>query len=106
MDARLYRCLVGSLLYLTATRPNIMYATSFLSRFMHHPSQNHLIAAKRVLLYIKGTIDYGIKFTIAKNVDLVGFTDSDWAGSINYIKSTSSYAFTIGNGVFSWFSQK
>lgn len=106
VDASLYRSLVGSLLYLTATRPDIMFATSLLSRFMHNPSQTHFGAAKRVLRYIQGTLDYGISYE--KNVDakLIGFCDSDWAGSVDDMKSTSGYTFSLGSGVFSWASKK
>lgn len=59
-DPAIYRSLIGSLLYWTATRPNLMFAASFLSRFMHGPSQVHLGVTKRTLRYIKGTSDYGI----------------------------------------------
>jgi len=62
VDEGHYRSLIGCLMYLTATRPDIMFAISLLSHFMHCPSEMHLKAAKRVLRYIKGTIDYGVKF--------------------------------------------
>lgn len=62
VDEGHYRRLIGCLMYLTATRLNIMFAASLLSRFMHCPSETHLKAAKRVLRDIKGTIDYGVKF--------------------------------------------
>ncbi|XP_059629958.1 uncharacterized mitochondrial protein AtMg00810-like [Cornus florida] len=105
-DASLYRSLVGSLLYLTSARANIMYATSLLSRFMHNPSQIHVGAAKRVLRYIQGTLDFGILYE--KNVDakLFGFCDSDWAGCVDDMRSTSGCAFSLGSGVFSWASKK
>ncbi|XP_059663652.1 secreted RxLR effector protein 161-like [Cornus florida] len=105
-DSSLYRSLVGSLLYLTASRPDIMYATSLLSRFMHNPSQIHVGAAKRVLRYRQGTLDFGILYE--KNVDakLFGFCDSDWAGFVDDMRSTSGYAFSLGSGVFSWASKK
>lgn len=105
-DERVYRSIIGSLLYLTAIRPDIMFATSFLSRFMQTPSKNHLAAAKRLLRYVKGTSQYGIFFERSGSVNLVCYTDSDWAGSEDDMKSTSGYTFTLGNGVFSWLSQK
>ncbi|XP_056687110.1 secreted RxLR effector protein 161-like [Spinacia oleracea] len=77
-----------------------------LARFMQKPSQIHLQAIKRVLRYLKGTSDYGIWYTPNKNSELIGYSDSDWAGSIDDMKSTSGYVFLLGNGVFSWFSQK
>ena len=62
VDEKLYRSLIGCLMYLTATRPDITYAVSLLSRYMHCASEIHFEAAKRILRYIKGTIGYGVKF--------------------------------------------
>jgi len=62
IDEGYYRSLIGCLMYLTATRPDILFAVSLLSRFMHCASEMHLIVAKRILRYIKGTIDFGVKF--------------------------------------------
>jgi len=76
-DASLYRSLTGSLLYLTATRPDILYVTSLLSRFMQSPSQIHFGAAKRILKYLRGTIDYNIWYRPSANAKLIGYTDSD-----------------------------
>ncbi|CAL2258380.1 unnamed protein product [Prunus armeniaca] len=101
-----YRQIVGSLLYLTATRPDIMFAASLLARFMHNPTKKHMGTAKRVLRYIQGTIDFGIVFEKGKETTLIGYCDSDWAGSEDDMRSTSGYAFTMGSGVFSWASIK
>ncbi|KAG8492430.1 hypothetical protein CXB51_009732 [Gossypium anomalum] len=92
-----YRSLVGCLLYLTATRPDILFAVSMLSRFIHCCNVQHFQAAKRVLRYIKGTLDYGVLFNKAETLKLKGYTDSDWAGSSDDMKSTSGYAFTLGS---------
>ncbi|XP_049373474.1 secreted RxLR effector protein 161-like [Solanum verrucosum] len=97
-DPIVYRRLIGSLLYLTATR--------LLSRFMQAPSQVHLGVAKQTLRYIKGTVDYGIWFKREEQGQLMGYSDSDWAGSADDMKSTSAYAFTLGPGMFSWNSKK
>ena len=105
-DASRYRSLVGSLLYLTATRPDIMFATSLLSRFMQNPSQIHLGVGKRILRYLQGTKEYGIWYKSTGNPTLLGYTDSDWAGSVDDMKSTSGYAFSLGSGIFSWASKK
>lgn len=83
-----------------------MFATSLLSRFMQKPSQTHLTIAKRILRYVKGTIDFGIWYKPTQNTELVGYTDSDWAGSIDDMKSTSGYVFSFNTGIFSWLSQK
>ncbi|KAK4394734.1 Retrovirus-related Pol polyprotein from transposon RE1 [Sesamum angolense] len=105
-DGSMYRSLIGSLLYLTATRPDIMFATSLLSRFMQSPSQVHYAAAKRILRYLRGTKDFGIWYKSTNDAKLVGYTDSDWAGSVDDMKSTSGYTFSLGSGIFSWASKK
>ncbi|KAJ4707148.1 Retrovirus-related Pol polyprotein from transposon TNT 1-94 [Melia azedarach] len=105
-DAFRYRSLVGSLLYLSATRSDIMFATSLLSRFMQNPSQVHFGAGRRVLRYLKGTHDLGILFKPEAELNLFGYVDSDWAGCIDDGKSTSGYAFSVGSGMFSWCSKK
>lgn len=101
-----YRSLVGCLLYLTATRPDILFAVSMLSRFMHCCNQQHYKAGKRVLRYIKGTLNHGIQFRRAEELKLIGYTDSDWAGSKDDMKSTSGYAFTLGSAMICWSSRK
>jgi len=101
-----FRGLVGCLMYLTATRPDILYAVSILSRFMHCASEVHLKAAKRVVRYIKGTINYGVKFQKKLDLKLLGYSDSDWVGSADDMKSTSGYCFSLGSGMFSWCSKK
>ncbi|KAK4401281.1 Retrovirus-related Pol polyprotein from transposon RE1 [Sesamum angolense] len=106
VDGSMYRSLIGSLLYLTATRPDIMFATSLLSRFMQSPSQVHYAAAKRILRYLRGTKDFGIWYKSTNDAKLLGYTDSDWAGSVDDMKSTSGYTFSLGSGIFSWASKK
>nr|ABA95820.1 retrotransposon protein, putative, unclassified [Oryza sativa Japonica Group] len=106
VDPTIYRSLVGSLLYLTATRPDIMFAASLLSRYMSSPSQLNFTAAKRVLRYIKGTADYGIWYKPVKESKLIGYTDSDWAGCLDDMKGTSGYAFSLGSGMCSWSTKK
>ncbi|CAL2253822.1 unnamed protein product [Prunus armeniaca] len=105
-DESLYRKIVGSLLYLTTTRPDIMFSASLLARFMHNPSEKHYGAAKRVLRYIQGTIYYGIEYVAGKSALLIGYCDSDWSGSEDDRKSTSGYAFSFGSGSFAWASVK
>ena len=89
-----------------ATRPDIIYATSLLSRFMQSPSQIHFGAGKRILRYLQGTKEFGMWYTTEINSKLLGYTDSDWAGSADDMKSTSGYAFSLGSGMFSWASKK
>ncbi|GKV25217.1 hypothetical protein SLEP1_g34687 [Rubroshorea leprosula] len=106
IEPGLYRSMIGSLLYLSATRPDIMYSVSVLSRFMQSPSEIHLKGAKRVLRYVKGTIDFGVMYSRSDEIKLLGFTDSDWAGSEDDMKSTSGCCFSIGSGMISWCSRK
>ncbi|XP_057990701.1 uncharacterized protein LOC131173065 [Hevea brasiliensis] len=89
------------------SRPDILFAVSLLSRFMHSPRETHLTAAKRVLSYIKGTSTLGIFFpaSAGKTLKLVGYYDSDWGGCIEYSKSTSGYLFSLGSS-FSWNSRE
>jgi hypothetical protein len=73
---------------------------------MAKPSESHLKDAKKFLLYLKGTIIFGIMYTDEFDVELTGFSDSDWEGNPNDIISTSCYACHIGSGVVSWSSKK
>ncbi|KAK4385546.1 hypothetical protein Sango_2678600 [Sesamum angolense] len=89
------------------TRPDILSTVSILSRFMHYASELHPKAAKRLIRYVKGTSDFCVKFTRRKEFKLVGFFFySDRGGSIDDMRSTSGYCFTLGSGVFSWSSKK
>ena len=101
VDEELYRSLIGCLMYLTATRPDIKQVVSLLSRYMHCACEIHFQAAKRILRYVKGTVDYGIRFSQDKNFNFRGFSDSDWAGCADDMRSTSGYCFTFGSGIFS-----
>ncbi|KAG8493852.1 hypothetical protein CXB51_011146 [Gossypium anomalum] len=89
VDEKGYRSLVGCLLYLIATRPDTLYAVSLLSRFMHCCNIAHFKAAKRVLRYVKGTLNFGVKFGRAEELKLVGYSDSDWAEA-EYIVATTA----------------
>ena len=77
VNGTVYRKMVGSLNYLTTTRPDISYFVSVLSQFMVKPHESHWNAAKAVLRYLKGTLDYGIKYTDAYDVELTGYSDFD-----------------------------
>ncbi|CAL8152545.1 unnamed protein product [Prunus armeniaca] len=81
VDENEYRQIVGSLLYLTAARPDKMFAASLLARFMHCPTKKHYGTAKRVMRYIQGTIDFGIEYQKGKEAIIIGYCDSDWSGS-------------------------
>ena len=106
VDSSLYRSLIGSLMYLTATRPDLTFSVSMLSRFMESSKKSHWEAGKRVLRYLCGTVDEGIFYRKVKDSSLVGYCDNDWGGSIDDCKSTSGYVFSIGSGAISWASNK
>ncbi|WOG92362.1 hypothetical protein DCAR_0311626 [Daucus carota subsp. sativus] len=106
VNPTLFKSLVGSLRYLTFTRPDIMYAVGLVSRYMEKPKQDHFMAAKRILRYIKGTLNHGLFYTHSQDSKLVGYSDSDYGGDLDDGKSTSGYAFHIGSAIFSWSSKK
>ncbi|KAK9706501.1 hypothetical protein RND81_07G130100 [Saponaria officinalis] len=106
VDSTLYKQIVGSLMYLTATRPDIMYSVSLISRYTEKPTHMHLSAAKRILRYLQGTKDFGLLYQTGQKPHLYGFTDSDYAGDEDDRRSTSGYAFMLGNGAVSWSSKK
>ncbi|KAK4381916.1 Retrovirus-related Pol polyprotein from transposon RE1 [Sesamum angolense] len=105
-DERKFRQLVGSLIYLTTTRPEIAFSVSVISQFMQSPRSSHLDAAKRILRYIKGSLDYGLLYKNSNDFKLKGFTDADWVGDASDRRSTSGYCFNIGSAVVSWCSKK
>ena len=106
VDETYYKRLVGSLMYLTATRPNMMFVICLLSRYMEKPTELHLQAAKRALRYLKGTVNYGIHYKKGGDSELLAFTDSGYALDMEDRKSVSGYVFLMSLGVVSWCSKK
>jgi hypothetical protein len=88
--------LIGSLMYLVNTRPDICYAMNVLSQFMSQPRQTHWIAVKHVLRYIRGTVGYVPRYASSVNLSLQGYADTNWAESTVDRKSTSDCCFTLG----------
>eukprot|EP00253_Pinus_taeda_P034579 PITA_34579 len=105
-DSTKYRQPVESLNYLTTTRPDISFDVGILSRFIQKPCEGHWSAVKRVLRYLKGTQDFGIKYTQVDDFNLIGYSDSDFYGDKETRVSTSGYAMSLGSGVVSWSSCK
>lgn len=93
-------------MYLIVTRPDIMYGVSLISMFMEKLFSNHWEAAKRILKYVKGTLDYGVFNQADVPIDLVGYTDSDLAGSVDDSKSTFDYIFSLGYRTIAWSLKK
>ncbi|XP_016651106.1 PREDICTED: uncharacterized mitochondrial protein AtMg00810-like [Prunus mume] len=101
-----YQCLVGRLIYLAQTRPDIAYVVSVVSQFMHSPSVPHRNAVDRILRYLKSTPEKGLMFSKNGDLEVVGYTDADWAGSITDRRSTSYYFTFVGGNLVTWQSKK
>ena len=106
VDATMYHQMIGSLMYLTNTRQDIFFDVNTLNQFLIDSKHVHLIAAKHILRYLKGTVDYGLKYEVNQKINLEGYVDSDWAGSAIDRKITSGCCFNMGSGVIYWFSRK
>ena len=106
VDISRYRGMVGSLLYLTASRPDIMFATCLCARFQADPRESHLIAIKRIFRYLKGTPNLGIWYPRESGFELIGYSDADFAGCKIDRKSTTGTCQFLGNKLVSWFSKK
>ena len=105
-DATWFKQLIGSLMYLSVTRPDIVFVVCRLSRFMNEPKSSHVAAAKRVLRYVKGTASLGLFYKRGAENNLKAYTDSDYAGDVEDRRSTSGYVFFIGDGAVAWSSKK
>ena len=101
VDITSYRGMIGSLLYLTASRPDIMFSTCLCARFQSDPKESHLIDVKRIFRYLKGTPNLGIWYPKGKGFDLVGYTDSIFAGCKIDQKSTSGSCQLLGRKLVS-----
>lgn len=105
-DAGRYRRLIGRLIYLTTTRPDISFATQQLSQFMAAPTESHFKAATWVLRYLKASPGRGLFFPRSSELHLLGFSDADWGGCIDTRRSVSGFCFFIGQSLVTWRSKK
>ncbi|KAJ9546605.1 hypothetical protein OSB04_019148 [Centaurea solstitialis] len=105
-DPTLYRQLVGSLVYLTVTRPDIAYAVHTVSQFMSAPCSDHYVAVLRILRYLKGTIFHGLYFCSTSSLILQGFSYADWDSDMTDRRSTTGFCFFLGDSLISWRSKK
>ncbi|KAI3685467.1 hypothetical protein L6452_34711 [Arctium lappa] len=106
VDITSYRGMIGSLLYLTASRPDIMFATCLCARYQVNPKESHLAAVKRIFRYLKGTMNLGLWYPKDSGFDLMGYSDSDFAGSKIDRKSTTGSCQLLGGKLVSWSSKK
>ena len=100
-----YQLMIGSLMYsMVQTCPDICFAVTILSRYNQNPNSKHIAAAKRVIRYLKGTLDHGIIYGTAEG--LVGYTDADWASDSETRRSLGAYVFLLYGGAVSWTSKR
>ncbi|XP_026450661.1 uncharacterized protein LOC113350753 [Papaver somniferum] len=101
-----YRTIVGSLQYLTHTRPGICFGVNYIIQFMYAPTDIHIMLVKRILRYLKGSIALGLTITAGDMSFLTTYTDSDWAGCAETRRTTSGYAIFLGSSLIPWSSKR
>lgn len=106
IDGSLYRSVVGALQYITITRPDITFSVNKVSQFMQSPLDTHWKAVKRILRYLAGTSKHGLHLTKSDHLNLVGFSDSDWASDPDDRRSISGFCVYLGNNLVYWCSKK
>ncbi|KAH9764942.1 retrovirus-related pol polyprotein from transposon RE1 [Citrus sinensis] len=107
VDKGRYQRLIGRLMYLSHTRPDLAYALSVVSQFMHNPGEQHMKAVMRILRYLKTNPGKGILFSKNKDYSNIEvYTDADWAGSVSDRRSTSGYFTFVGGNLVTWRSKK
>ncbi|XP_052489893.1 secreted RxLR effector protein 161-like [Gossypium raimondii] len=105
-DRLMYQQLVGSLIYLTLTRPDISYIIGVVSQYIQNPKKQHLEAVQRVLRYVKGTLDYGLLYKKCEVCKLAGYCDADYAGDHDTRRSTTGYVFKFGLGTIPGYTKR
>ncbi|GJR36205.1 hypothetical protein Tco_1211889 [Tanacetum coccineum] len=106
VDATLYRGMIGSLMYLTSSRPDLIYVVCLCARYQAMPIENHLNAVKRIFQYLKGTINMGLWYSKDTGMSLTAYSDADHAGCQDTRRSTSGSAQFLGDKLVSWSSKK
>ncbi|KAJ9535546.1 hypothetical protein OSB04_un001319 [Centaurea solstitialis] len=106
VDVTTYRGMIGSLMYLTASRPDIMFSTCLCARYQSKPKESHLKAVKRIFRYLKGTVNLGLWYPKGSGYELTGYTDADHGGCKLDRKSTTGHIQFLGDKLVSWASNK
>lgn len=106
VDITKYRGMIGSLLYLTASRPDILFSVGLCARYQSCPKESHLSAVKRIFRYLMGTMNLGLWYSKNSNFEIISYSDADFAGCKSDRKSTSGTCHFLGNSLVSWFSKK
>jgi histone deacetylase 1/2 len=105
-DSTRYRSTVGGLQYLALTRPDLAFAVNKVCQYLHAPTSEHWLAVKRILRYIKGTVDVGLHFKRSSSTLVSAFSDADWAGSLDDRRSTGGFVIYFGPNIVSWSARK
>jgi hypothetical protein len=98
--------MIGSLLYVTTSRPDVMQEVRQVARFQEAPKESHVLVVKSIFRYLKGTQEFGLWYPKGKNLSIISYTDVDWVGCIDDQRSTSGAAFYLGKYLVSWLSKK
>jgi hypothetical protein len=106
VDATHYRSIVGGLQYLTLTRPDLAFSVNKVCQYLHAPTTLHLVAVKRILRFVKGTINLGLRIVKDPSMVVSGFSDADWAGCLDDRRSTGGFAVFLGTNLISWSARK
>jgi histone deacetylase 1/2 len=106
VDSTKYRSLVGALQYLTLTRPDISFVINKIYQFLHVPTTVHWSVVKRILRYIRGTLNLGLKIGISKSMIVTAFLYADWVGCVDDQRSTDGFAVFLGDNLVSWSARK
>ncbi|XP_070024932.1 secreted RxLR effector protein 161-like [Nicotiana sylvestris] len=106
MNQTMYRGIIGSLLYLTTSRPDMVFSLGLCARFQSNSKESHLKAAKIILRYLKGTHDLVLYYPSGDNFNLIGYADADYAGYLMDRKNTSGMAHFLGSCLISWGTRK
>ncbi|XP_016747511.2 uncharacterized mitochondrial protein AtMg00810-like [Gossypium hirsutum] len=101
-----YRSIVGALQYVVITRPDITFAVNKVCQFMHRPLDQHFKAVKQILRYLQSTMEYGLRFTTAVSLDLVGFSDANWGTDVDDRRSTTGFCVFLGGNPVAWGTKK
>ena len=106
VDSSLNISMIGSLLYLTASRPDISYSVGVCARYQANPKESHTTTLKRIIKYVKTTVEFGVWYSKDTNDVLTRYSDADWARNADDRKSTLGGCFYVGNNLVSWMSRK
>ncbi|GKA86419.1 hypothetical protein Tco_0808130 [Tanacetum coccineum] len=106
VDATKYHSMIGALMYLTSSRPNIIQATCLCARYQAKPTEKHLKEVRRIFRYLRGIVNVGLLYTKDSGFELTGFSNADYAGCKDSFKSTSVGTQFLGKKLLSWSSKK